>query len=113
MASSASSPNPPSASEENSGFGCFLQVATGLGGFFILVVLTVLIMREESWTFTLKDALFWAVVIGMIVAKQVEATRFGAASEDEPQSSSSALRYAVVLGGVAGCVWTIAQTLSD
>ena len=113
MASSGSDSNQPEASEGNTPFGCFLQIATGLGGFFFLVILTVLILREKAWTLTIKDVLFWLVVVGMIAASHVEVTRFGTALEGMPRTPSSALRrYAVVLVAVAGGVWTVAQALS-
>jgi hypothetical protein len=115
MANSASTSNQPGAPEANTGFGCFLQGVTSLGGFFFLVILIVLIMREESWTFTIKDVLFWLVVVGMIVAKHVEVTRFETAPEGNGIGETPSLafrRYAVILVGVAGGVWLAAQALS-
>jgi len=80
---------------------------------FLLVILTILIMRAESWTITLRDALFWLVVAGMIVAKRVELTRFGSPSEGMRGTTSPALlRYAIVLIAVAGGVWVVAQAVS-
>ena len=103
----------PDASEGNTGFGCFLQIVTGLGGFFFLVILTVLILREESWTFTIKDVLFWIVVACMIGARQVEVTRFGSDSQGVQKTSSSAvLRYAAILTGVTAAVWAGAQSFT-
>jgi hypothetical protein len=113
MSTSEAPSNRPDASESSTGFGCFLQLASGLGGFFFLVILTVLILRENSWTFTIKDVLFWIVVLCMIAAKHVEVTRLGSVLDGVQGSRSAAvLRYAVVLVGVAAVVWAGAQALN-
>jgi hypothetical protein len=92
--------------------GCFTQLAWNMGGFAVLVSVWVTILRERPWTFTIKDALYWAAVLGMIAARQLDVVRFkGRTSMGEPATTRDVRRYAAGLIASAAALWCLAQTL--
>src|SRR5688572_30505373 len=103
------STSPPGANapgQSRSVSGCLIQLAWSLGGFGILVILWVTILRERRWTFSFKDALYWAAVLGMIAARHVDLVRYhGRTSTGEPATARDVRHYAVGLLIGAGLLW--------
>ena len=99
-------PSAPSPIDSSSGLtGCFMNLAGGIGGFSVLVIVGVLILREHAWTFTAKDLVYWSVVVGMLV------TRFAIERTQESAAAPLAMRsYATMLLPAAGVGWLIAQS---
>ena len=104
---------PPSGQEteqSQSLAGCLIQLVWGIGGFGMLVILWVTIMRGAQWTFTVKDVLYWAVVLGMIAARHIDVTRYhGGTTTGAPATARTVGLYALGLLGAAGLFWCIAQ----
>ena len=90
--------------------GCLIQLAWSLGGFGVLVVLSVTIMRGPPWTLTVKDVLYWAAVLGMIAARHIDVVRYhGRTTTGEPATARDVRLYAVGLLIGAGFLWCLAQ----
>ena len=90
--------------------GCITQFAWNIGGAGVLVVIWVAILRGRPWTFTFKDALYWAAVLGMITARHLDVTRFdGRTSTGEPATARDVRRYAAGVIAVSAILWCLAQ----
>jgi len=90
--------------------GCLIQLAWSLGGFGVLVILFVLILRERPWSFTLRDVLYWAAVLGMICARHVDVVRYGARTSSGEAATARDVRcYALGLVGATALLWCVAQ----
>jgi hypothetical protein len=78
----------------------------GPGGFTLLILVGIFIAREDRWTFTFKDVLYWGVVAAMLVAR----VRDGGKSRDDDRrderpAARVILRYAATLLILAGLAW--------
>jgi hypothetical protein len=78
-------------------------------GFGVLFVLVLKIVR--SGRFSAFDALFWAVVAGMIGLRYFDITRLGGlTSSCEPATLRDWRRYALGVVGVTAVLWISAHT---
>ena len=108
---SAAPPSGQQTDRSQSLAGCLVQQAWGIGGFGMLVILWVTIMRGPRWNFTVKDVLYWAVVLGMIAARHVDVARYhGGTTTGGPATARTVPLYALGLLGATGLFWCIAQT---
>jgi hypothetical protein len=58
----------------------------------------------------IMDIIFFMVVIGLIVARYVDITKFkGQTSEGKPATLSHWRRYAVLIAVVSACLWVLAR----
>lgn len=91
--------------------GCLLQLASGIGGFTLIVILCVMIARESPWTLGWKDLVFWAAALGMIVARRIEIARYPAQVAENLADAPRQFRlYALILLPVSGLAWATAQS---
>lgn len=98
-------------SSPQSSAGCLLQFAWSLGGFAVLLILWLIILREGAWTFTWKDAVYWAAVLGMIAARHLDFARYGGITADNKPATRRHVRlYALILLVGAGLAWAAAQS---
>ncbi len=90
--------------------GCLAEFIWGIGGFTALIALAVMILRVEPWTFSIRDALYWIVAVGMIVARYVDVQRFGGkTSLGKPASPKDVHKYALGLVGATALLWLLVQ----
>lgn len=109
---SASPEGGKQAEQFQSVLGCLTQLAWNLGGFGVLVILWVTILRKHPWTFTLWDALYWAAVLGMIAARYVDVVRYdGRTTAGKPATARDVRLYALGLLVVSGLLWCTAQAI--
>jgi hypothetical protein len=73
-----------------------------------LVLTTLLLMRQESWTVTLLDGLFWGAVAAFVIVRQVALTRAA-----EERTSRARLQHALVALGAATAMWVVAQAIGS
>ena len=91
--------------------GCLVRLGWMGGGHVVLIILTLSILREDDWTLTLKDALFWLVVAAMIAVRHIDMVRFrGTTGDGEPTTLRHVKRYTIALLGLAGLMWAVAQS---
>lgn len=92
--------------------GCLAHVWWGLGGCAALLVAALTILRMPHWTFSARDAAFWAIVASMIVVRTLDARRPGATtSTGEVATQLHAKRYAWQLFAAAMLLWTIVHSI--
>jgi hypothetical protein len=91
--------------------GCLAELMWGIGGFAALIALAVTILRAEPWTLSIRDALFWSVVAGMILARFIDVRSYGGKTLlGAPASQKDAWKYALGLAGAASLAWILAQS---
>lgn len=101
-----------SASKGPGAKGCFVRLGWMLGGSAALFALTLGILREPAWTFTVKDALFWGAVAATLGLRWLDVTKLGGrTTAGAPATPSDLRRYAAGLAGVSAVLWTLAQSL--
>jgi hypothetical protein len=77
-----------------------------------LLLLTVSILQEPSWTLTAKDAVFWSTVTAVLVLRYVDVTRLGGRTADgQPATWGHLVRHAVALLVLSAVLWTLAQSV--
>lgn len=92
--------------------GCLVRFAWSMGGFALLLMLWIAILRESTWTLTWKDALYWAACLGMVAARQVDFSRYASRTPDgDPATQAQVRRYAAGLLGATTVAWGIAQSV--
>jgi hypothetical protein len=82
-----------------------LQMLSGMLGAG-LVLLALLVMRQERWTLTLLDGMFWGAAAAFLAARQVALAK---ARKHRPPRVR--LMRAVVALGVATAMWVVAQAI--
>lgn len=85
--------------------GCLWPIAAGPGGFAALLVLWILILREQAWTLTVKDALYGASALGMVAAQRTVLAR---AAPGGPAAGLGP--YSLVVLASASLAWAVAQS---
>jgi hypothetical protein len=90
--------------------GCLLEIAWSLGGFALLLVVWVAILREASWSLSWRDALYWGAALGMLVARGVHFARFGSTGDGRRATARDLGLYAAGLIGGSAAAWTLAQS---
>ena len=71
----------------------------------------VLILREQPWNLTVKDALYWWVVAAMLVARTIEEVPSSASDREEKRSALRVITlYAVKVVLLAGLAWVLVQS---
>jgi hypothetical protein len=91
--------------------GCFTRLAWSLGGLALVVMLWVTILRGSVWTLTVRDALYWAAVLGMIAARHIDVSRYlGSRITGEPATARDVRRYAAGVLAASSLAWCVAQS---
>jgi hypothetical protein len=68
--------------------------------------------NQPKWTMGTADVVFWGLVVGMILARLLDITRYqGRTSEGDPATLGHFWRHAATLLGVAGAIWAGAQSV--
>jgi hypothetical protein len=77
-----------------------------------LLMLVIFLMREHQWTLTVKDALFWGVVVTVLVLRYVDLTRLGGQRIDGSPAPPGLFRaYALQFVGVWLGLWVLAHSV--
>jgi hypothetical protein len=93
--------------------GCLVRLGWMVVGNLVLLTVAVEIVREPQWTLTIKDALFWGVVAGLIVLRYVDVARLGGRTvNDEPATPRHLKRYASILLASSTALWLFAQSVN-
>jgi hypothetical protein len=92
--------------------GCLVQLAWHILGASALLIVWITILRGSRWSIGVKDGVYWAVVLGMIVARYVDVSRMnGRTTAGQPATLRDVRRYAWLLLLVAAVAWTFAQSV--
>ena len=84
------------------------------GGPLALFPVTILILRQESLRLGILDALYWAVILAIILSRYEEARRYGGRTADGQPATRADFRrfvFQVVAGGFA--VWGVMHLYGD
>lgn len=95
------------ASRRSASSTSLLEILAGPGGLVALLIVGVLILREEPWTFSAKDFLYWMIVAGMLLASTAYARKLPSALE-ELRRRSRRHAWTIVLG--AGVAWAVVHS---
>lgn len=91
--------------------GCFTHLAWNVGGFVVVLLLWMIILKHPQWTLSIRDVLYWAAVLGMIAARHFDVVRYhGRTITGELATARDVRIYAVALLIGAGISWCIAQS---
>jgi hypothetical protein len=83
-----------------------------LAGNALLGVVAITIFMGPSWTLTFKDALFWVVVVAVLVVRYIDIFRYdGKTAEMKPATPRDFRRYAIGLVITCAALWTCAQSV--
>lgn len=109
MTDSKSPTSPETAPREPTGcLGTFVRLSWMMFGFGVLFFLVMKIVRLGR--FSAFDALFWAVVAGMVGLRHFDITRLGGLTAScEPATLRDWRRYALGLVGAAAVLWISAH----
>ena len=89
---------------------CFTQLAWSAGGFVVVLMLWMTILKQPQWTLSIRDVLYWAAALGMIAARHFDVVRYhGSTTIGEPATARDVRIYTVGLLIGAGLSWCIAQ----
>lgn len=101
---SSSSSVPPSERSTGLALG-LLQLAAGPAGFAALAVVGILILRQPPWTASVRDAVYAAIVIGMIAAHALVRARSA-----DPAARKIDGRHAMLVSTAASVLYVVAQS---
>ncbi|MCK6449025.1 MAG: hypothetical protein L6Q99_21730 [Planctomycetes bacterium] len=92
--------------------GCLISLGWLVGGNVLLAALAVLIARNDPWTLTTRDLLFWAVVVAVVLLRYLDLTRFTRRTADGDRATPRDFRrYGMSFGGFWLCVWLLGQSV--
>lgn len=113
MASKPSSPDQDDGSNQLVRLnGCFLRILWSLGGFALLLLVWILIVREPTWSYSVRDFFYWGTVLSMLAARQLDVRWYGGRTADgEPATSAHVRRYAALLLVSSAAAWALAQSV--
>lgn len=101
-----------SSSEARATSGCLAHLWWGLGGCTALLVAALTILRMPQWTFSARDAVYWAIVASMAIVRMLDARRPGATTASgDAATPQHARRYALQLAGAALLLWAIVHSI--
>lgn len=84
-----------------------------MGGAVVLTGLWAALLRENRWTFSLKDLLYGVVVLGMIAARYLDIVHYGDTPANETMTPMvRVVRYGLTLMVVSGFGWVLAHSLT-
>jgi hypothetical protein len=63
-------PAPPSTAPITSGTEFLLQVFRFLGGYVILFVCLILLLRRPAWSLSIVDAVYWSTLVAVILLQR-------------------------------------------
>lgn len=110
MKRTESPPSPQDTPREPTGcLGALVRLTWLVFGNGVLFVLALKIVRSEG--FSVFDALYWAVVAGIIGLRYFDITRLGGLTTScTPATLRDWRRYALGLAGIAAVLWVSAHT---
>ena len=91
---------------------CLVQLAGSFGGFVVVLIMWIAILRMPPWTFTWRDALYWSVVLGTVAARRFHGVRYAdrnSAGQTGPRQRVGLHAGWLVL--TSGLAWGLAQSL--
>jgi hypothetical protein len=101
----------PSAEQVSAG-GCLVRLGWILLGNVLLVAAALSIIGSDTFL-SLADAVYWALVAGMIGLRYLDVTRLrGQTAMGQPATLAHWRRYSMVLAGLALVGWSIAHLLA-
>lgn len=104
--------NGASESTEQSVAGCFVQMGWMLGGTMVLATLAILIARETTWTFTLKDAAYWALVFLVMALRFLDMKYFTPPLGPIRTLGRAAFaRFVLISFGIWTPTWVLVQSI--
>ena len=83
-----------------------------LVGNAILLILALTIFMSPSWTVSVKDGVYFVVVVLAIVLRYVDITRYGGRTTyGEPATRRDFVRYGIGMTVFSIVLWAIAQSV--
>lgn len=68
--------------------------------------------KQPTWSYTLTDVVFWALVVALLIARFLDIQRFGGLTANtEPATLGHWYRYAPKLVGISAVIWVAAQSV--
>ena len=97
-------------SAQESGLGMLVRIFWMMFGNLILILLLVGIFYSEKRSLSLKDYIYWVIVILLIITRYVDIKYLGGlTAKGSPASISVWYRYAIVLVIGSGSLWGLAH----
>ncbi|MCC7011128.1 MAG: hypothetical protein IT454_01085 [Planctomycetes bacterium] len=97
---------------ENSLAGCLSRLFWMAGGNVGLLLLAILIAQQPTWSLSVRDALFWAIALAVLLVRYVEVTRLGGLDVDgKPVTHRGLSRYLAGHLAASSALWCLGQSL--
>jgi hypothetical protein len=108
----ATSPTPTPEAGAHPFSGCFARLFWMCLGNGVLLVTAYAISHEPPWTFTSRDALFWATVGLLLLVRYMDIHLMGGrTAQGEPATGRHYGRYAAGLMAVSFVLWLLARAV--
>jgi hypothetical protein len=102
------------ADENYSPAGCFAQLALGLGGLVLAVIMWYTIARESRWTISIRDVVYWSAILALIAARLDSRFHKGYAAADPVGAAETpdyVRRFGQVVLLLSALAWGVAHSV--
>jgi hypothetical protein len=94
--------------------GCLLRCLWMGAGNLVMLLIAVGIASVPNWSFTWRDAAYWATVLGMIGARYLDVSRFGGLTiHTAPATMANVRRHGAGLFAISLSIWILAQSVGS